>query len=167
MSLPFPQSKNQLLAAVDNLTYSQRYKYPFVAHFFTQSRAFPQKYHTLHTHTCPNHVFISLSMYTFHYFFYNCSYASRIGCDHKDKPALRVLVNDLLKVEHKERKREERAVILSLICFFFFFFLWGYLFIYTQHPDPPVPEMDAEEGFTEILPAQRTSISKYPSNKYI
>jgi hypothetical protein len=33
MALPFPQSKNHLLSVVDNLTYTERFKYPFHVYF--------------------------------------------------------------------------------------------------------------------------------------
>ena len=96
MALPLPQSKNQLLSAVDNLTYTQRHKYPLI-----------------------EEVMLPTSLTSW-------SYAARLGRDNKDIPALRALVNELLKVWIKQTSN---TLIFSHHRLFFI--LWSSRHIYS------------------------------------
>ncbi len=69
------------------------------------------------------------------------AYAGKLAKELKGKPELAQLIKDLQTV----------------------IFLW----IHFQYPPPSAPEMEVEEGFVEVLPAQKLNLNKYYTQEQI
>lgn len=80
-------------------------------------------------------------------------WAAMVGRDHSKNPQLKELILEMRKVY--------LYFLLSLLLFSLFPDSCCLTPLHHQHPPPSVPQYEAEEGFTEMLPGQQKNTAKY------